>query len=199
MRDPKRNPLIVDCQLIYLASIVNYRRDIAVAAMADSRVYFDDDRFRKLPTNRAISSKEVEGEESENVAPRDVGSPTGAEPRAPPAPPGHPSPRAAAPRTPPRLPAGSLREEGPLRASGVRRSIRAPSRRPAPPRRRRPPKRSSRLRAKRRPKRSGAGRDAGTGAGRRAVAERRLRSLRDLRARSGAHRPAARKGARPPA
>ncbi len=78
MRDPKRNPLIVDCQLIYLASTVNYRRDIAVAAMADSRVFFDNDRFRKLPTNRAISSKEAEGEESETSAPRDVGSPTGA-------------------------------------------------------------------------------------------------------------------------
>ncbi len=77
MRDPRRNPLIVDCQLIYLASTVNYRRDVAVAAMADSRVFFDNDRFRKLPTNRAITSKEADGEESETSAPRDVGSPTG--------------------------------------------------------------------------------------------------------------------------
>lgn len=76
MRDPKRNPLIVDCELIYLAATVNYRRDVAVAAMADSRVFFDNDRFRKLPTNRAISSKEAEGDESESLAPRDVGSPT---------------------------------------------------------------------------------------------------------------------------
>ena len=76
MRDPKRNPLIVDCELIYLASLVNYRQDVAVAAMADSHVYFDADRFRKLPTNRSISSKEVEGEApAETVTPREVGAP----------------------------------------------------------------------------------------------------------------------------
>jgi hypothetical protein len=73
MRDPKRNPLIIDCQLIYLASLANYGRDVAVASMTESEVYFDNDRFRKLPTNRAISSKEVEVEEE--PAPRDVGSP----------------------------------------------------------------------------------------------------------------------------
>ena len=76
MRDPKRNPLIVDCELIYLAALANYRQSIAVAAMGDSNVYFDTDRFRKLPTNRAIGSKEIEGEApAESVAPRDVGAP----------------------------------------------------------------------------------------------------------------------------
>ncbi|HTY42140.1 MAG TPA: tetratricopeptide repeat protein [Thermoanaerobaculia bacterium] len=78
MRDPKRNPLIVDCQLIYLASLKNYRRDVAVSAMTESNVYFDNDRFRKLPTNRAIGSKEVENpEEAESPGPRDVGAPPG--------------------------------------------------------------------------------------------------------------------------
>jgi len=77
MRDPKRNPLIVDCQLIYLASMANYERDIAVASMTDSKQYFDTDRFRKLPTTRVISSKEAEpsSDETESVAPRDVGVP----------------------------------------------------------------------------------------------------------------------------
>lgn len=76
MRDPKRNPLILDCDLIYLASIENYRRDVAVASMTDSHEYFDTDRFRKLPTTRVISSKEAEpSDESENVPPRDVGTP----------------------------------------------------------------------------------------------------------------------------
>jgi hypothetical protein len=77
MRDPKRNPLLIDSELIYLASLANYRRDVAVASMGDGSVYFDNDRFRKLPTTRAISSKEIEsGEESEEgPAPRDVGSP----------------------------------------------------------------------------------------------------------------------------
>jgi hypothetical protein len=76
LRDPKRNPLVVDCELIYLAALANYRQDIAVAAMADSNVYFDVDRFRKLPTNRSIGAKEVEGEAPpESVTPRDVGAP----------------------------------------------------------------------------------------------------------------------------
>lgn len=76
MRDPKRNPLVVDCELIYLASLANYRRDVAVATMTDGKVYFDTERFRTLPTNRAIGSKEVEGEpETESAAPRDVGAP----------------------------------------------------------------------------------------------------------------------------
>src|SRR5262245_14454314 len=76
MRDPKRNPLVVDCELIYLASVANYPRDVAVASMTNSHEYFDTDRFRKLPTTRVISSKEAEpSEESESVAPRDVGAP----------------------------------------------------------------------------------------------------------------------------
>jgi hypothetical protein len=79
LRDPKRNPLVVDCELIYLAALVNYRRDVAVASMVDSDVYFDTDRFRKLPTTRAISSKEADaGDEEAPLAPRDVGLPTGA-------------------------------------------------------------------------------------------------------------------------
>src|SRR5262249_17731538 len=73
MRDPKRNPLIVDCELVYLASLKNYRRDVAVSAMTESNVYFDNDRFRKLPTNRAITSKEVENaDDTETPGPRDV-------------------------------------------------------------------------------------------------------------------------------
>jgi hypothetical protein len=77
MRDPKRNPLVIDCQLIYLASLANYHQDVAVASMVDAHVYFDTDRFRKLPTTRAISSKEAEGNEEETAPPpRDVGSPT---------------------------------------------------------------------------------------------------------------------------
>ena len=78
MRDPKRNPLVVDCELIYLASLANYRRDVAVASMVDGSFYFDTDRFRKLPTTRAISSKEAESDEEAPLPPRDVGAPTGA-------------------------------------------------------------------------------------------------------------------------
>jgi hypothetical protein len=76
IRDPRRNPLVIDSELIYLASLANYQRDMAVASMDDAHVYFDNDRFRKLPVDRAISSMEVEGDEDPE-APRSVGS-TGA-------------------------------------------------------------------------------------------------------------------------
>ncbi len=76
IRDARRNPLVIDSELIYLASLANYQRDMAVATMDDAHVYFDNDRFRKLPVDRAISSREVEGDE-EPEAPRSVGS-TGA-------------------------------------------------------------------------------------------------------------------------
>ena len=74
IRDAKRNPLVIDSELIYLASLVNYQRDMAVASMDDAHAYFDNDRFRKLPVDRAISSKEVEPEEEPEPAPRNVGA-----------------------------------------------------------------------------------------------------------------------------
>ena len=74
IRDAKRNPLVIDSELIYLASLVNYQRDMAVASMDDAHAYFDNDRFRKLPVDRAISSKEVEPEEDQEPAPRNVGA-----------------------------------------------------------------------------------------------------------------------------
>jgi len=74
IRDAKRNPLVIDSELIYLASLVNYQRDMAVASMDDAHAYFDNDRFRKLPVDRAISSKEVEPEDEQEPAPRNVGA-----------------------------------------------------------------------------------------------------------------------------
>jgi hypothetical protein len=77
IRDARRNPLVIDSELIYLASLANYQRDMAVASMDNAHVYFDNDRFRKLPVDRAISSSEVEGDEEPETQPRSVGS-TGA-------------------------------------------------------------------------------------------------------------------------
>lgn len=74
IRDAKRNPLVIDSELIYLASLANYQRDMAVASMDDAHAYFDNDRFRKLPVDRAISSKEVEADEEPE--PRNVGGGT---------------------------------------------------------------------------------------------------------------------------
>jgi hypothetical protein len=125
MRDPKRNPLVIDSQLLYLASLANYRRDVAVAALTESQVYFDNDRFRRLPTNRPISSKEVESDEEPVPAPRDVGSPgaTGA--------PGTSEPVRRAPRTAPpgqRPPPGVRRTPVPPRTQPG-----APAAQAAPP------------------------------------------------------------------
>ena len=77
IRDAKRNPLVIDSELIYLASLANYQRDMAVASMDDAHAYFDNDRFRKLPVDRAISSKEVEADEGSELGPRNVGAGTG--------------------------------------------------------------------------------------------------------------------------
>ncbi len=73
IRDARRNPLVIDSELIYLASLANYQRDLAVASMDDAHAYFDNDRFRKLPVDRAISSKEVEADEEPEPQPRNVG------------------------------------------------------------------------------------------------------------------------------
>jgi hypothetical protein len=60
MRDPAYNPLIVDTRLLERASLVNYPRDIAVAAMSDDQAYADEGRFRKVPVDRALSTSDVE-------------------------------------------------------------------------------------------------------------------------------------------
>lgn len=60
MRDPAHNPLIVDTRLLERASLMNYPRDIAMTAMTDDQKYADEDRFRKVPVDRAISTSDVE-------------------------------------------------------------------------------------------------------------------------------------------
>ncbi len=74
IRDARRNPLVIDSELIYLASLANYQRDMAVASMDDAHAYFENDRFRRLPVDRAISSREVDADEVPGTSPRDVGT-----------------------------------------------------------------------------------------------------------------------------
>ncbi len=83
MRNPRRNPLVIDSVLIYRASLVNYPRDVAVASMGDEIAYVEESRFRRLPTDRAISAQEAadQGE----PPPRDVGATTGSSVTAAPA------------------------------------------------------------------------------------------------------------------
>ncbi len=74
MRDPKRNPLIIDSELIYRASLANYERDVASATMGKDSVYIEEVRFRAVPVDRPVSSQEASGEEPDAAAePRNVG------------------------------------------------------------------------------------------------------------------------------
>ena len=76
MRDPRRNPLVIDSQLMFQASLMNYSRDVASASMAKESVYFEESRFRAVPVDRTVSSQEAAGEEIEpSPEPRLVGVP----------------------------------------------------------------------------------------------------------------------------
>jgi Tfp pilus assembly protein PilF len=74
MRDPKRNPLVVQTELMYQASLVNYPRDLATNSMRSDAVFVEEARFRRVPVDRALSTQEVAADEEPEVAtPREVG------------------------------------------------------------------------------------------------------------------------------
>ena len=84
MRDPNRNPLIVDTQLLDRISLANYEQDIATASMASDERFADEARFRRVPVDRTISSDEVtEGEKPAAVNPAATPPPPTATPHAP--------------------------------------------------------------------------------------------------------------------
>jgi hypothetical protein len=60
MRDPKRNPLVVDTRLLDRVSVQNYPRDLAAASMAAEVVYVDRDRLKRVPLDRSISSGDLQ-------------------------------------------------------------------------------------------------------------------------------------------
>ena len=72
MRDPRRNPLVISSELIYRASLSNYRQDVAMAVEADA-VYAEESRFKTVPVDRTVAAEEVEPTEPAGAAPRDVG------------------------------------------------------------------------------------------------------------------------------
>jgi hypothetical protein len=59
MRDPKRNPLVVDTRLLDRVSLENYPRDMATASMTAEALYSDPARLRKVPVDRTLSSGDV--------------------------------------------------------------------------------------------------------------------------------------------
>lgn len=60
MRDPKRNPLVVDTHLLDRVSLENYPRDLAAASMTAEALYADPARLRKVPLDRTLSSRDVQ-------------------------------------------------------------------------------------------------------------------------------------------
>ena len=75
MRDPRRNPLIVDTQLLAQVSLENYPLDLASASMATEAAYLDRGLMRKLPLDRMLSS--------EDLKPSPTGPPAGTPPAGP--------------------------------------------------------------------------------------------------------------------
>jgi hypothetical protein len=65
MRDPHRNPLIVDTRLLDRVSVMNYPRDFAAAAMASDAAYADRDRLHRVPLDRSLTSGDVQPQPSE--------------------------------------------------------------------------------------------------------------------------------------
>ncbi len=62
MRDPKRNPLIVETRLLDRVSLENYPRDMATASMTSDAAYSNPSETRKLPLDRTLSSEDLEPE-----------------------------------------------------------------------------------------------------------------------------------------
>lgn len=60
MRDPKRNPLIVDTRLLDRVSLENYPRDMAVASMVSDAAYSNPAASRPLPLDRTLSSEDLQ-------------------------------------------------------------------------------------------------------------------------------------------
>jgi Tfp pilus assembly protein PilF len=69
MRDPHRNPLILDSRLFTQASLVNYPRDIAIATMPGETAYTDPSLSRKLPVDRTLSTQDLKPTPTPSSAP----------------------------------------------------------------------------------------------------------------------------------
>ena len=76
MRDPRRNPLVVDTRLMARVSLVNYPTDFASASMGAEAGYVEPRLARRAPIDRALSSEDVvEGPGPETAPPPTPASP----------------------------------------------------------------------------------------------------------------------------
>jgi tetratricopeptide (TPR) repeat protein len=102
MRNPRRNPLVVDSRLIDQASLYNYPRDIARATLPELG-YVDAVRLRPVPVDRTLDANEVVEETGPQTIDTKASSP----------PAGNRAPPMAAPGRPPttRPPRGVTRRD----------------------------------------------------------------------------------------
>ena len=77
MKDPRRNPLVIDSDLMYRAASANYERDLARASLDRDIAFVEEPAFRRIPVDRAVESAEIAESEAE-PAPREIGPGTGA-------------------------------------------------------------------------------------------------------------------------
>ncbi len=103
MRNPHRNPLVIDSAVMYRASLDNYERDVARVTLDRDVSFVEEPAFRRVAVDRALASAEVEADEPE-TPPREVG----------PASPAGSSPAASTPKHPVRS-AGATAGEPPMR------------------------------------------------------------------------------------
>ena len=82
MRDPKRNPLVIDSDLLYRASLETYERDLARATLDRDAAFHEEPAFRQVAVDRALDASEVTPGETE-AAPREIGPGTGGVPAGP--------------------------------------------------------------------------------------------------------------------
>jgi len=98
MRDPKRNPLIVDTRLLDRVSLENYPRDMAVASMTSGAAFSNPSETRQLPLDRTLSSQDLEPAPAETPGPPAPGRPTPVKVIAPSTPPGREGARPGPPQ-----------------------------------------------------------------------------------------------------
>jgi len=77
MRNPRRNPLVIDSRLMYRASLTNYERDVATVTLDRDVSFVEEPAFRHAPVDHPLSTEDVAPDDNAN-APRDVGPGTGA-------------------------------------------------------------------------------------------------------------------------
>ncbi len=78
MRDPKRNPLVIDSDLMYRASLSIYERDMARATLDRDASFAEEPSFRRIPVDRAVATAEIDEDAEPATGPREIGAGSGA-------------------------------------------------------------------------------------------------------------------------